>query len=133
MAERRARNKPWPYPGQSREEKARTVAMSYRDLVFDISQGRCDDPAGALHRLDWEWADYGVTWQVPSQAPLEEWMTAADLANVLNRPRKDIYNWARLKHITQRAGPDGAPEYLVSTVIAYQAKLRDRRARKAKP
>lgn len=55
-------------------------------------------------------------------------MSAPDLANAIGRSRKDIYNWARLGHIEQRCGPDGAPEYNVGSVIAYQARLRQRRA-----
>ncbi|MCG7592406.1 hypothetical protein [Mycobacterium sp. PSTR-4-N] len=134
MGERRHRVKPWPWPGDSREDRAKRVALSYRSLAFEASQGRIDDIAGELHRLDWRWSEYGVTWTTPSQRPLdpEEWMTAADLAIVINRPRKDLYNWARLGHIEQRCGPDGAPEYSVASVIAYQRKLHQRRTRKEK-
>lgn len=134
LGKRRFRVKPWPHPGQSREERAKHIARSYRNLVFAITQGRVEDPAGELHRLDWKWAEHGETWMTPSQAPLEpdEWMTAADLSVAIGRPRKDIYNWARLGHIEQRCGPDGAPEYLIGSVIAYQRKLADRRAQKGK-
>jgi hypothetical protein len=61
----------------------------------------------------------------------EEWMSARDLAHAIDRTRKDIYNWARLGHIEQRSGPDGAPEYLVSSVISYSNSLRARRIRAA--
>ncbi|WP_458608439.1 hypothetical protein [Mycobacterium sp. C3-094] len=54
-------------------------------------------------------------------------MSAPDLAHAIDRSRRDIYNWARLGHIEQRTGPDGAPEYSVQSVIDYQRKLVQRR------
>lgn len=124
--------RPWPFPADlTREDRAKRVAKSYRGLVFRIAQGQCADPAGDLHRLDQEFIDLGINWLVlerNDQLDPEEWMRAPDLAAAIDRSRKDIYNWARLGHIEQRAGPDGAPEYSVASVIAYQAKLRQRRA-----
>lgn len=124
--------KPWPFPGDGREDKAKVVALSYRQLAFDISQGQCDDAAGELYRLDQQWAGYGIRWHLPRRPEqevldLDEWMSAPDLAQAIDRTRKDIYNWARLGHIEQRTGPDGAPEYLVGSVIVYHKKLRQRR------
>lgn len=125
----RVKIKPWPYPGDSREEKARRVAQSYRQLVIEIAQNRCDDPAGALYRLDHCWADLGIYWPVPSDVPLDpdDWMSAPDLAHAINRDRRDIYNWARLGRIEQRAGADGTPEYSVESVFRYSSELRRRR------
>ncbi|WP_458317125.1 hypothetical protein [Mycolicibacterium brisbanense] len=120
----------WAWPGDSREDRAKRIARSYRELIFDITQGRIADPAGALHRLDRQWMSYGVNWHMPQRTPLdpEEWMSAPDLANAIGRTRRDIYNWARLGHIEHRCGPDGAPEYSVGSVISYQAQLRQRRS-----
>lgn len=125
--------KPWPYPGDSREDKAKRVAISYRQLVFDISQGRCDDPAGDLHRLDRQWAEYGIRWPNPpaqplSESDLDEWMNAADLANLIHRAPADIYRWARRGNIRQRVSADGSPEYSVESVVEYQRQQRQRRA-----
>jgi hypothetical protein len=127
---RRWKVKPWPWPGDSREDKAKRVALAYRDLIFDITQGHCDDPAAELHRLNLKWAEHGIYWHLHRPELLidpDEWMSAPDLAHALDRTRKDIYNWARLGHITQRAGPDGTPEYLVASVLEYHKKLRNRR------
>lgn len=128
----RWRTKPWPWPGDSREDKAKRVAVSYRGLVQRITQGRCNDPTGDLHRLDQHWADLDIHWQLPRPDLLQdvdddEWWPAREIAHAIDRTRKDIYNWARLGHIEQRCGPDGAPEYNVASVVAYQQKLRDRR------
>ncbi|BBY18271.1 hypothetical protein [Mycolicibacterium litorale] len=59
-------------------------------------------------------------------------MSARDLAHAIDRTRKDIYNWARIGHIEQRCGPDGAPEYRVGSVIDYQRRLA-KRNRRAQP
>ncbi len=124
----------WPWPGDSREDRAKRVALSYRSLIFEITQGRCNDPAGALHRLDAHWAGLGIHWTTPSPYPLEpdDWLSAPDLAHAIDRTRRDIYNWARLGHIDQRCGPDGAPEYSVASVIAYLQKLRAKRSGSSK-
>lgn len=131
MAEYRRTAKPWPWPGDTREDKAKRVALSYRGILQRITQGACEDPAGDLHRMDEHWAQLGVHWPRPRPDLLidneDEWMSAPDLADALDRDRRDIYNWARLGHIEQRAGPDGAPEYSVSSVVAYNTKLRQRR------
>ena len=120
---------PWPWPADSREDRAKRVARSYRQLIQDIAQHRCPDPAGDLHRLDQRWATYGIHWLLPRPDMLnpDEWMSAPDLAHFIDRTRRDIYNWARLGHIDQRTGPDGAPEYSVASVIDYQRKLAHRR------
>lgn len=119
----------WPWPEDSREDRAKRVARSYRDLLRRIAQGDTEDPAGELHRLDTHWQDRGINWLDPDRSPLDttSWMTAPDLAHYLHRPRRDIYNWARLGHIEQRAGPDGGPEYSVASVIGYQQVLTRRR------
>lgn len=121
--------KPWPWPGETRDQRAKRVARSYRDLVQDIAQGRCTDPAGELHRLDMHWQQFGIRWLIPDRKPIDinGWMTAPDLAQYLDRTRKDIYNWARLGHIEQRASADGSPEYSVSSVVSYQQVLTRRR------
>lgn len=121
--------KPWPHPGDSREDKAKRVALSYRQLVEDITQGRCYDPADDLYRLDQRWAAYGIHWPNPPLDHIEpdEWLTAADVAHLADRTPADIYRWARRGNIQQRASADGSPEYLVGSVINYQHQQRARR------
>jgi hypothetical protein len=129
-ARRRWTTKPWPYPGDSREDKAKRVALSYRQLLFDVTQGHVDDPAGALHRLDEHWAEHGIYWPRPRLDAIDpdEWLTAADLAHLVDRTPADIYRWARRGKIQQRTGPDGAPEYLLASALDYQRERRQRRA-----
>ncbi len=121
---------PWPWPGDSREDKAKRVALSYRELVHNIAQGRCDDPAGELHRLDQHWARHGVFWPVPNHQPVdpEAWLTAAELAHYIDRAPADIYRWARRDKITQRTGADGSPEYQLASALKYEQQQRQRRS-----
>ncbi|MCV7354481.1 hypothetical protein [Mycolicibacterium fluoranthenivorans] len=132
----RWRTRPWPWPEDNREDKAKRVALSYRGLVQRIAQGMCEDPAGDLHRLDEHWASLDIHWTRPRPNLLndadDEWMSARDIAHALDRTRKDIYNWARAGHIEQRCGPDGAPEYLVGSVKDYVTSLRTRRMNRSR-
>lgn len=117
--------RPWPWAGDTGEDKARRVASFYRGLVQSIAQGRCTDPAGDLHRLDQELKDLGIHWHMPASGPtyeLDEWLPAADIAHYLQRNPRDIYNWARRGHIIQRAAADGSPEYLLRSVLEYGAR-----------
>ncbi len=141
----RWRTKPWPWPGDSREDKAKRVARSYRGLAQRISQNRCEDPAGDLHRLDQHWDELGVHWHMPTPdlitdaAAHDEWWSARDLAHAIDKDRRTIYDWARERrdglgnvipaHVRQRTGPGGAPQYSVADVIAYNNHLRRKRGK----
>lgn len=122
----------WPWPGDSREDRAKRVALSYRQLVFDITQHRVEDPAGDLYRLDRQWAGYGIHWPTtPDDAidelGLDDWQTAADLAHLIDRAPADIYRWARRGNIDQRVSADGSPEYSLASARRYLDAKRERR------
>lgn len=123
--------KAWPWPGDDAEDKAKRIALSYRQLVYDIAQGRIDDPAGELHRLDEHWAQFGHYWPRPGPMPVDddEWLCAADLAHLIHKTPADVYRWARRGKIEQRVGPDGAPEYSLASAHAYMLARRQKRAR----
>lgn len=131
---RRWNVKPWPWKGDTAEDRAKRIALSYRQLVFDISQGRCFDPAGDLHRLDAQWAEYGQFWPCPGLVPVDEhddWYTAADLAHLLSKAPTDIYRWARQGKIQQRTSAEGWPEYSLTSAKAYMQKRRTSNTRTA--
>lgn len=128
---RRWNIKPWPWRGDTAEDRAKRIALSYRQLVFDISQGRCFDPAGELHRLDAKWAEHGQYWPCPGMVPIDEnddWYIAADLAHLIHKTPADIYRWARRGKILQRPSADGCPEYSLTSALNYQRETRQRRA-----
>lgn len=129
----RWRTRPWPWPEDAtREDRAKRVAKTYRGLLQTFAEGN-DSAAVHLRRLDAHFDDLGVHWVQPNRPDLladiddDEWWSARDIAHAIDRDRKDIYNWARAGHIEQRAGADGTPEYLVSSVVTYRDSLRARR------
>lgn len=131
--------KPWPFPeDRTQEDKDRRVARSYRQLVQSIAQGRCDEPAGDLHRLDQHWIDLGQFWVLPRQAPLDydDWMCAADIVVAFEHRKSltegQIRNWAYLKRkggdgIIEQPGPDGRPTYNVGDIVDYLHRQTNRR------
>lgn len=126
---RRWHVKPWPWKGDSREDKAKRVALSYRQLVFDISQGRCFDPAGDLHRLDQQWLEYGAFWAVPSWDPYDadDWVHAADAGHYADVEPGTIRKWAERGHIRVDHDHDGAPIYNIGDLRAYDAQQKRNR------
>jgi hypothetical protein len=104
---------PWPWPEDSREDRIKRVGRSYRDLILRITQGRCDDPAGDLHRLDMHWHSYGVHWPVPRTAPADpdDWVTAADAAMYADVAPGTVRKWAQRGLIRVDHRGDGTPIY----------------------
>ncbi|MBE5453461.1 hypothetical protein E3G52_000325 [Mycobacteroides abscessus] len=131
--------KVWKWQGDSREEKAKRVALSYRALIEDIAAGTITNPIQALIERDRYWQDEGVFWIVPSPAPVDQdaWLSAADLvvhlAHIVQLTEGQVRNWAYRRRkgkgdgITERAGRDGKPEYSVADVLAYLTRQRVRR------
>lgn len=121
--------KVWRFPGDSREDRAKRVALSYRHLCEEAAAGRVEDMGESLHRLDWAWRDYGVNWHVPSPAPLdiEEWKDATEMAHFADCTPRNIRDWHYRGHITSRTAVDGTPVYNVGEVIQYMARQRKAR------
>ncbi|AMU58961.1 hypothetical protein [Mycobacteroides abscessus] len=131
--------KVWKWTGDSREDKAKRVALSYRQLLEDVAAGRITDPMQALIERDRYWQDLGVYWAVPSVAPVDQeaWLSAADLvihlAHIVQLTEHQVRNWAYRRRkglgdgITERTGPEGKPEYNVADVLAYLTRQRVRR------
>lgn len=133
-ARRRWAVQPWPWPGDSREDKAKRIALSYRQLVEDIINGGIQAPATALARIDQRWATHGHYWPNPpdeliDDLAFDDWHTAADLAHLLHCTPADIYRWARRGNIEQRVSADGCPEYSLASARRYLAAKRQRRTR----
>ncbi len=128
-------NKPWPWPGDTYEDKAKRVGQSYRGLVQSIAQGRCDDPAGDLHRLDEHWKELGQAWIIPRYVEMDydEWLSAADIvvafAHLKTLTEGQIRNWAYHKRkgrdgIIEQPDHDGRPTYNVGDVMSFIVRQR---------
>lgn len=125
---------PWPHPEDDREDRAKRVALSYRQLLFDITQGQCDDPAGELYRLDQKWLRLGAFWAVPSLDPYEgtEWVYAADAAHYADVEPGTVRKWAERGHIRVEHDHRGAPVYNVGDLRAIDARRRRKRIEAAR-
>lgn len=130
--------KPWPWPGDTKEDKAKRVALSYRGLVQRVTQGHCDDPAGDLHRLDEHWAELDIHWTRPSRIPFDpdDLLTAAEVvvcfAHFTTLTEGQVRQWAYMKRkggegINEELGSDGKPRYQAGDVMAYLVRQRQRR------
>lgn len=121
----------WPWPGDSREEKARRVALSYRHLVEVLLTTGLKDPQAALAELDAKWLDLQQFWLFADRRPLnvDEWLSASEMAEIVFLPAQVIRMWGVRGHVRVRV-LDGLNRYNVGDVVEYEAAQRNRRARK---
>lgn len=111
----------WPWPRDSREDRAKRVALSYRHLVASVAPD-------ALQALDDRWCELGAGWVRPTMAPLDldDWLTAAEMADLFHQEPKTVYAWGRRGNVrVQLSG--GVRRYNVGDVVAYQRERRLRR------
>lgn len=103
----------WPWPEDTREDKAKRVQGWYRDVLERVAQGRCDNPAADLWILDERCKQLGVYWAVPSHDPYDadEWVNAADAAHYADVQPGTIRKWAERGHIRVDHDHDGTPLY----------------------
>jgi excisionase family DNA binding protein len=115
----------WPWPADSREDRARRIALSYRRLIELALTGDIDNPATALADLDTKWQELGQTWITPTQQPLrlDDWLTPAELAELLGIDARSFRDWARRGHI-RAITTAGTRRYCVGDIVTYGAKRR---------
>lgn len=129
----------WPWPGETREDKAKRVALSYRRILERLAAGEIDDPAGELHRQDAYWTTLGVHWSCPSWDAIDDdaWLSAADMVTHLSHlvylTEQQIRQWAYRKRnglgdgIDDRSTGGRRILYNVGDVLAYMTRQRNRR------
>lgn len=125
----------WPWPADSREDRAKRVATSYRELLQRLSRGERDsagqllDVAGELYRLDQYWLQRAAYWAVPSYDPYDpdEWVNAADAAHYADVDPKTIRKWAERDEIRVDHTRDGTPIYNIGDLRAYDARKKQAR------
>ncbi|KAB2583995.1 hypothetical protein BS297_17770 [Rhodococcus erythropolis] len=113
----------WPNAADRPVDVARRVAQSYRTALESVSPELCA-------QIDAQAVEVGQGWVVPNAVPLntDELMSAKDLEAILFVPAATIRTWAHRGLLSKRTAEDGSPVYLVSEVLAHNA--RTRRARK---
>jgi hypothetical protein len=118
----------WPWPRDSREDRAKRVALSYRHLVETFARANADTAmAAALAELDDRWCELGAGWVRPTGAlDLDAWLTGADMAELFHQEPMTVYAWGRRGNIRVQV-VDGIRRYNVGDVVAYQRRRRLRR------
>ena len=116
----------WPWPTDSREDRARRVALSYRQLVEMAIAGRIPCLPDALAKLDERWCSLSQGWVKPTHAPLdpESWLTPKEIADLLHIDTHDLRNWHARGHVRRRETQGFPPRYSVEDVIKYGARIR---------
>lgn len=120
----------WPWPRDSREDRAKRIALSYRHLVEAIVRTEVDDVGGALACLDDRWCELGAGWVRPSTLPLrlDDWLTSSEMAELFHQAPATVREWGRRGNVRVEM-IDGARRYNVGDVVAYQRTRRLRRPR----
>jgi len=118
----------WPWPTDSREDRARRVALSYKRLIELALAGQIDDPASALQQLNTKWQKLGQGWVKPADTPLhlDDWLTPAELAELFHVDPQSFSHWARRGHI-RAVDRNGKRLYRVGDIVAYSARRGKRR------
>lgn len=121
-------------PGDSREDIAKRVALSAIGLIEGVIDGELDRSAAAVALDQWHaaWRAEGVKWTTPDRQPLslDDWLTAADMAELVEVSPATIRQWRHRGHITARwDGDRKCATYSVGEVLGYQRRQRERRAR----
>ena len=121
---------PWPWTADSREDRARRVALSYRRLMELALDGYIDDPATAFATLDAKWQELGQHWIKPveAQLDLDDWLTPGELAELFSLDARAFRDWARRGHLRMLV-TDGQRRYNVGDVVSYSKTRRQRRSR----
>jgi hypothetical protein len=101
-------------------ERARRVGRSYRDALAERDPERCG-------YLDRRMTALGQRWVVPRRVTYEpdELLTVGAVAEMCDVQRGTVAQWRR-RGLVVTATPDGT-RYRVSDVLAYHARLRQRR------
>lgn len=124
----------WPWSGDTREDRAKRVALSYRRLAQQFAAGDVTDQDGALADLDGRWRELGAGWIEPTSVPLDldAWLRAGAMAELLSIDPRCLRDWARLGHI-RVLQMGGARHYCVGDIVGYQRKRRLRTRRESQP
>lgn len=117
----------WPWPGDSPEDKAKRVALAYRQRLE-----ACNPLAAA--ELDTYWQAHGAGWVTPAHTPLDldEWLTPSEMADRLHIDPRRMRDWARRGQI-RVMDINARRMYCVGDVIEHMRQTRLRRVSATMP
>lgn len=116
---------PWPVPGDTALDKARTIAREYRTALRRTNPEMCDQLDDAARRL-------GQAWITPELVRFDDddWITIAEAAELVSRTPRAVRYWTtsdppKLDSITDN---HGVKRVLVKDLIDLERDMRQRRA-----
>lgn len=113
----------WPWPGDTPLDRARRVALSYREALLRHF------PDDALD-LDGKFAGWGEVWVSPllSDIDLEEYVTVDVAAQHVGLTAKAVYAWIYKDVLEAKKGRDGRLRVKLGDVLEVSRELRRKRA-----
>lgn len=119
--------KQWPWKGDSREDRAKRVALSYRNALATAAPGACAE-------LDRHWQSLDAGWVKPSDTPLrlDDWLTANEMGELLSISPRGVYMLGYRDLIKVYERSDGQRVYRVGDVVEYHSERRKWRATREK-
>ncbi|RZT87479.1 hypothetical protein EV383_4404 [Pseudonocardia sediminis] len=117
----------WPWPGDTRTDRAQRCARWYRDLLAEYAPEACAE-------LDGQLVDrYGQTWLRPVRGveELDDWVTVDIAAEHTGVSVRAVYMWVYRDKIDGDVGKDGRLRVELRAALDYNAELRRTRAQRA--
>lgn len=117
----------WPWPGDSRTDRAERCARWYRELLLEHAPEACAD---LDHRLVHE---FGQQWLTPtlSTHQLDDMVTVDVAAEHVGLKPWAVYKWIQRDRLDAKQGTDGRVRVRLGDALEVMAETRRRRARTA--
>jgi hypothetical protein len=118
----------WPWPGDTPLDRARRIALSFRNALYEIS------PDAAM-AIDDQVTGWGELWVVPAieTVDLDDWVTVDVAASHVGLTAKAVYNWVYTRDLESKTGNDKRLRVKLRDVLEMNRDLRERRiARQAR-
>ena len=83
----------WPFPGESPADRARQVALQYRQALWNLDPHTCAaiDQAAVWAGEHWVIAEWAVE-------TAEDWVSVARAAELVGRSKRWVWAWAQENH-----------------------------------
>lgn len=90
----------WPFPGDSPTDRARQVALQYREALWRLDRASCAaiDQAAAWAGEHWVLHEWAVETE-------DDLVTIPRAAELVGRSKRWVYNWARTKEMAASTSP----------------------------
>lgn len=90
----------WPFPGDLPVDRARLVALQYRELLWKLDPVTCAvvDEAAVLAGESWVLREWAIETE-------DDYVSVARAAELVGRSTRWVYAWARENHTAVRRRP----------------------------